>query len=67
MDCPVCGGRTYVDSCTRDCESVYRRRKCKECNHVFYTDESEVESANRTFHRLSAEKKQISNRLKKLV
>lgn len=45
MNCPVCGGDTTVIHCRRDCESVYRRRKCLECNHVFYTTEVESDSA----------------------
>ncbi len=41
MTCPVCGGKTVVIGSEADSESIYRRRKCVECNHRFYTTESE--------------------------
>lgn len=41
MTCPVCGGATLVLDSQTDCESVYRKRKCKACNHRFYTTEIE--------------------------
>lgn len=41
MTCPVCGGKTRVLDSEADSESVYRRRKCVECDHRFYTTESE--------------------------
>lgn len=41
MTCPVCGGDTKVAYCVRDCEGVYRRRKCIECEYKFYTTELE--------------------------
>ena len=44
MNCPVCGGKTVVAYCFPDCEGVYRRRKCSECNHVFYTSEYESDA-----------------------
>jgi transcriptional regulator NrdR family protein len=43
MTCPVCGGKTLIIHCFKDCESVYRRRRCKECNHVFNTAEYETD------------------------
>ena len=45
MNCPVCGENTRVMDCRADCESVYRRRKCKECNYLFYTTESGSDGA----------------------
>lgn len=44
MNCPKCGGKTTVHGSYADCESVQRRRLCKECGHVFFTAEYEVES-----------------------
>ena len=41
MDCPVCGGATTVKDSRGDCEAVYRRRRCLDCNHEFYTAEYE--------------------------
>lgn len=42
MFCPECNNRTLViDSRTVD-DTVGRKRKCKVCGHVFYTEEIEV-------------------------
>ena len=44
MTCPVCGEETrVVDSRKPDCETVWRRRECKECGYRFETEEREVE------------------------
>ena len=43
MNCPKCGGKTTVCGSYADCESVQRKRICKECGHLFYTAEYEVE------------------------
>lgn len=45
MNCPKCGERELlvIDKRDTDCESVYRRRKCKLCGHRFTTVEYEVE------------------------
>lgn len=43
MTCPVCGGKTIVSGCKADCESVQRERRCMECGHIFYTEESVVQ------------------------
>ena len=55
MTCPVCAGKVIVEDSVTDCESVYRRRKCKECNYVFYTTESELKESDRDFHELKSE------------
>lgn len=49
MNCPVCGGRTRVIHCRRTCEEMYRQRKCDDCEHIFYTTESESESSRRDY------------------
>lgn len=41
MTCPICGGATKVTNSRRDCEGVYRIRKCVDCNHTFTTAEYE--------------------------
>lgn len=44
MECPKCGGRTYVrDSAynPRDKE-LLRKRYCEKCGHVFFTVEFEA-------------------------
>ena len=45
MLCPVCGGASRVMATRSDCDGVYRRRKCKECNHVFFTNETDSDGA----------------------
>ena len=45
MKCPDCGGDVKVmDSVfNTDQNEVLRKRKCKDCGHVFYTIEFEIE------------------------
>ena len=49
INCPVCGGATAVTNNYSDSESVWRRRCCKECKHVFYTTEEELDSSKKNF------------------
>lgn len=43
MKCPKCEGKTKViDTVHGSSNEVYRRRKCLECDHRFYTQESEA-------------------------
>lgn len=44
MTCPSCGGKTTVTRGYSDCESIHRRRKCLDCNYVFFTSEYEAPS-----------------------
>lgn len=48
MYCPLCGGKTGVcENVLNDKENeMYRRRKCKECGHKFYTLEFVVPDYN---------------------
>lgn len=39
MTCPKCGGEVTVVDSRSDVETVVRRRRCKECRYVFYTQE----------------------------
>ena len=45
MNCPNCGGKVGVvyTANVRPNNEIYRRRKCNECGHFFYTAEFEVE------------------------
>lgn len=45
MICPKCGGKTTVEdnSFNPDTNELSRRRRCKACNHEFFTMEFEVE------------------------
>ena len=56
MTCPVCGGKTTVYDSIADCESVYRKRKCVECDHKFITTESESNDED-TFEQLKYERR----------
>ena len=55
MTCPVCGGVVRTAQSFKDCEGVYRQRKCiePECGHIFYT--TEVESDGSDYRRLMRE------------
>ena len=44
MNCPICGEATVVVRSLADCEAVYRRRRCRECEHIFYSAEYESDS-----------------------
>ena len=55
MTCPVCAGDTIVIDCRTDCEGVYRRRKCKECNYLFFTSETESDEARQDYNRIMRE------------
>lgn len=46
MTCPICGGKTLVSYTVTDCDAVYRWRKCRECNHGFYTTECESDGTH---------------------
>ena len=39
MNCPVCSGQSQVRGTKPDVESVHRKRECKRCGYVFYTEE----------------------------
>ena len=49
MTCPVCGGSVTAVDTAHTCEETYRRRKCKECGHIFFTTESELKTSARDF------------------
>lgn len=53
MKCSKCGGTTRVIDSRPNCEAVFRKRKCCDCNTVMYT--SEYETDNSEFNRLVSE------------
>jgi transcriptional regulator NrdR family protein len=55
MTCPICGGKTMVRDTKSDCEGVYRKRICLECNHKMYTAEYESKEAISRFYELQCE------------
>ena len=48
MDCPVCGGSTFVLHSRTDGETVTRRRECRECGFRFSTIETDADLYART-------------------
>ena len=50
--CPVCGAETKIEKSYCECDTVARRRRCKECDHTFYTIESEPDDAKEIFMEL---------------
>jgi transcriptional regulator NrdR family protein len=42
MNCPKCSGRALVVDSVLAEEENYRKRRCLDCNHVFYTVEYEA-------------------------
>lgn len=51
MRCPKCSGRVkVVDTTNSEENEIYRKRKCLDCGHVFYTTEFEVEQTNAFLH-----------------
>lgn len=63
MTCPVCGGQTTVEGSRPDCEAVYRRRRCNDCNHIFHT--TEEESDGEDYIRLTRAAREKSRRKRK--
>jgi len=45
MICPKCGGEVQVVDSRHNAETVVRRRRCKICKHIFYTQETITDSA----------------------
>lgn len=63
MTCPVCGEATTVVTTRRECDAVYRYRKCKACDYTFYT--AETESGSEDFRRLQNEADRLSRKRRK--
>lgn len=51
MVCPNCGGKTKVKESRADSDVIYRRRRCIDCNYIFYTEEVDSESAKAELNR----------------
>ena len=43
MVCPKCSGKVRVIDNVRVDNDIYRKRRCVDCNRVFFTAEFEVE------------------------
>lgn len=47
MTCPQCGGETHITNSRKSCDSVRRRRECRECGYRFTTIEIENDLLNK--------------------
>lgn len=44
MECPECSGNTKVLDSRKYAGAVYRKRECKSCNFIFWTEELEIDN-----------------------
>lgn len=65
MNCPVCGESTGVLVSRRECDAVYRYRKCKACGYLFHT--TELESGAEDFRRVQNDAQRQSRKRRKRV
>ena len=65
MECPECGEKTKVVETRPYAGAVYRRRKCLECNFIFYTEETEVEKGDPTVRNALAYFRDLQRHMKK--
>ena len=55
MKCPKCSGKSVVADVKHKSDETHRKKKCKDCGHVFYTleiiadDGAEYHAVNREF------------------
>lgn len=43
MKCPICGEQSKVMESRDGGKTVIRRRKCKACSQIFYTEEKRID------------------------
>ncbi len=67
MTCPVCGEKTAVVDTVKDIDTIYRRRKCKNCGYYFFTVEEETNDSEYFNTLKQAEIKRSKERKKKCV
>jgi len=67
MNCKYCDGDTAVKESIKFAGTVYRRRKCKECNKAFWTEEIEVENKYDIYNVTSYKRYKYSKKLSKNV
>lgn len=64
MVCEICGGKSgVIDTISQD-DAVYRKRKCKECGHIFYTEEVDSDGTifKELFSQRAIERKQLKEK-----
>lgn len=67
MLCPECGSKSQaIDSRIVEL-NVFRKRKCKECGHTFYTEEIEIDDIETVRGYLSAIKRKQRDRYKENI
>ena len=42
MECPACGGKSKVIDSRKVEMNVFRTRKCIDCSHILYTEETSI-------------------------
>lgn len=58
MNCPVCAeDAVKVLASANDCESVVRKKQCKHCGYIFYTEEYETKEARKHYFELDYERR----------
>lgn len=55
MDCPYCGSATKVMDSRAESNKVVRRRKCLDCEKIFFTSEVETDTSAEEFRKLTNE------------
>lgn len=46
MKCPYCNGLSFVKDTVPDDDTVIRKRQCKKCGKIFYTQENDLDFNN---------------------
>lgn len=54
MICPVCGKKLKVTNTTAKNATVYRRRKCDDCNYTLITQEQAAENQEQALKDMTA-------------
>lgn len=60
MDCEICGGKSGVVDTVNDSDCIYRKRKCRECGHYFYTEE--VDGTKEAYNAAVLKRKENKNK-----
>jgi transcriptional regulator NrdR family protein len=60
MTCPECGGKTRILRTIKQCDVNYRRRKCIDCDYIFFT--TETEAKNSRFEYYDAQNDEMKSR-----
>jgi transcriptional regulator NrdR family protein len=50
MTCPECGSKTKITRTIKQCDVNYRRRKCLDCDYIFFTTETETKNSRLEYY-----------------